>query len=1818
MDLAEQFVLKDVVRETKVGWKIDELTFDILSANDIVKYSAVRVTHPGFYQQSTTGTMKPLPFGPMDLHMGANRADRDKNVGRCQTCNGGWDECVGHWGYVKLPFPIFHPGFFKHALLILYCVCKNCSKLLVIGEEKEMFRRRMRRNASDNINKMRVFKALVEASKKVDRCCYCDGNQGMLRRINQGTADKFMKLQHEIKVKEADGKISKIIEDLDASSVYRIFSKIPLIDREVLFVSKPENLLITVFPVPPSSIRPSITLGDAGTNEDDLTATVKDIVQLSNQIEEAAESGFQLPGVVSQMEALQLNAVRFINTDYPQLEAALNSLNGFGGSGGGGSAKVGRGVAQRLKGKEGRFRCNLSGKRVDFSGRTVISPDPNCPIPCVVVPQWSAMRLTFPERVAPYNLDRLRSCVLRGPDEWPGALSITRKGEDFRTSLKFVNRRQVAASLQFGDLVERHLWEDDMVLFNRQPSLHRMSIMAHRARVMPWRTLRFNECVCSPYNADFDGDEMNCHLPQTLEAKAEALHLMGVTNNLTTPKNGEPLIAATQDFLSGSWMITHKDVFLPRDKFTLYCGYFSDGLLHIDMPPPCILKPMELWSGKQLYNLLLRPNRKAKVVVNFELKERDFEKPKNGREQEFITPAFMCRHDGYVIIQHSEIMCGALGKKVLGGGSKEGLFFHLIRDNTAAVAAEIMGRVAKLTGRWFANRGMTIGIDDVTPTAVITQLKEEMLKDGFGRVDALVEAHRTGRMLPDSGCTLEQTLENRSKAVLDDLRTKGGELSVAKLQPLNKPLVMFLSGAKGALINMAQMICLVGQQNVNGKRIWDGFVKRTLPHYAPKQVRSPKAKGFVANSFYTGLSPDEFFFHTMSGREGLVDTAVKTADTGYMQRRLVKALEDLSVKYDRTVRTSDGQVVQFVYGDDGLNPQLMEKKTDLVDLTAAFLHVRTLKRLKPDLLNALSQQELRNRRLDPNRRPDPNHPRQGLNTRPHVNDPQLVAHSSHDLNPCAGAKHGLHDQMLTSAADAVKPASPDAILPPVSDVPLMRRVQQYLAARPAAEDLSELPRHLRQKVALARQIARSLGGDGVDSTAVFAPDERQPEWARREQRALAQIRNHLVVWMCVIKELPAAKRLAPLLPYEFLQWMQWLLPRTREIEPSTVTVGENAARSEAPTHQPKTARLRVFGEEVMRWCQQQAQQLATDRENNQEVPALDQAEYEAVVNVYREDCAVDRLRLRSYFASNPIPVAVAEPVDVADAVGVAEIHPLQRRLWYYRHAKKMHQDYQQRRAVGEVAITTGGEVAITTGGEVVGTGLRSMFLVDDEKEGSAETALAGRFDGTIVKERWKVSRWVTLENVYDLCVLLWQKYNRALIEPGEAVGAIGAQSIGEPGTQMTLKTFHFAGVASMNVTLGVPRIKEIINAASKIGTPILTVPLALNKNSFSFAQMVKGQLQCVSLGQVCRYVKQVLSPEGAWVVVRLSKDAIQNNFLEVDAERVCAKILEQGTVGKLKMREGLIEIVHKYKLIVKPPGTREGVNGLSFQLTALMDSLPHVSVCGMKTVRRCIVQTKSKGNGEKGNGEKGNGEEELNEYSLAVEGEGLRQIMGVEGVDGNRVGCNSIMEVKDVLGIEAARQVIISEIKGCMDAYSMDIDIRHMLLLGDVMTFRGEVLGISRHGIQKMRASVLCLASFEETNEHLFEAAVHRKSEHVKGVSEAIILGSRVAVGTGAFDVLQKPPGVYNKPQRKTFLLARIQKRLEHQTMMAIEPEQEGADAGGTPLALPDYMTATDATQPNEPEVMAHSAALTETLPIGQPLTSGAQTREPPAKRSRK
>lgn len=461
--------------------------------------------------------------------------------------------------------------------------------------------------------------------------------------------------------------------------------------------------------------------------------------------------------------------------------------------------------------------------------------------------------------------------------------------------------------------------------------------MCHRVRVRPWRTFRLNECVCNPYNADFDGDEMNLHVPQTEEARTEALELMSVKKNLVTPRNGEPIVAAIQDFITASYLLSRRDRLLDRQQFTQICSYLGDGQLPIDLPPPTIWKPERLWTGKQVYNVLMRPNRKSKILVNLETKCKTLEKPR----PELNYPLDMAPNDGYLVIVNSEIMCGVFDKRTVGDGNKASVFGVILRDYGSNEAAIAMTRLAKLSARWLANQGFSLGINDVIPGPVLTDKKTAMIKAANEGCDDKIELAKRGKLENAPGCDQETTLENTISGILNKVRGAAGEICMTELSRHNAPLIMATCGSKGSAINVAQMVAIVGQQSISGKRVPNGFQDRSLPHFR-KKSKIPAAKGFVANSFFSGLSPTEFLFHGISGREGLVDTAVKTAETGYMARRLMKALEDLSTQYDLSVRNSEGTVVQFQYGDDNLDPACLEGNAAPVEYRRTWSHACAL------------------------------------------------------------------------------------------------------------------------------------------------------------------------------------------------------------------------------------------------------------------------------------------------------------------------------------------------------------------------------------------------------------------------------------------------------------------------------------------------------------------------------------------------------------------------------------------------------------------------------------------------------------------------------------------------------------------------------------------------------------------------------------------------------------------------------------------------------------------------------------------------------------
>lgn len=425
---------------------------------------------------------------------------------------------------------------------------------------------------------------------------------------------------------KASKDLKELVEKKESAEItplkaIELFRKVRKEEAAVLMIDSEKQCILDFISeyilVPPNCVRPTVKVGGDKTNEDDMTIKIYEILRQNIYLGQCMQEGKDMYKINECWDLLQNIFTQYISSETSGLPKELVGKNST------------KGIVQRLKGKTGRFRGNLSGKRVEFSARTVISPDPNLRIDQVAVPRQMAYVLTYAEKVNARNIKRLKMAVKNGPNVYPGANYISVKGDPTPISLAFLRNKKIADTIEIGHTVHRHLVDGDIVLFNRQPSLHKLSIMGFRAKVMDHRTLRFNECACTPFNADFDGDEMNIHLPQTEEARAEVIHLMGSVENIINPKNGGTIISLTQDFLTASFLISNKDTFFSRSEFCRVCSYFLDANEAIDLPPPAIMKPVELWTGKQVISMLLVPNRYCQPIINLEIMEKNYNRKEN-------------------------------------------------------------------------------------------------------------------------------------------------------------------------------------------------------------------------------------------------------------------------------------------------------------------------------------------------------------------------------------------------------------------------------------------------------------------------------------------------------------------------------------------------------------------------------------------------------------------------------------------------------------------------------------------------------------------------------------------------------------------------------------------------------------------------------------------------------------------------------------------------------------------------------------------------------------------------------------------------------------------------------------------------------------------------------------------------------------------------------------------------------------------------------------------------------------------------------------
>lgn len=815
--------------EKLIRKKIGEIRFSLLGPEKIKKLSAAKIVTPELYDIDGY----PVDGGLMDLRLGAI----DPGV-RCRTCGGRLKECLGHPGSIDLARPAIHLKYVPLIELGLRCFCHKCGKLMLDDKDLKKY------SASQRAKK----------AKDAKKCPHCDSANEKIKldkptNFYRGKIRIFPTEVREILANISDVELRKI--GVEASTC------------------RPEWAILTSLLVPPVTVRPSIILETGERSEDDLTHKLSDIIRANQRLWENLNAGAPEVIIEDLWDLLQFHITTFFDNTVARIPPARHR-----------SGQPLKTITERIKGKEGRIRKNLAGKRVNYSGRTVISPDPSIEINEVGVPIEIARVVTVAETVNDINIEKMKSLVKKG-EEYPGANYVIRP-DGKRKKITEDLKEEILNELIPGYKVERHLQNGDVVLFNRHPSLHKGSLMAHYVRVLPGRTFRLHPAVAAPYNADFDGDEMNIHSPQTEEARAEAKILLDVKQNLISSKNATNQVGCIVDSITGNYLLG-LDTIKKEDANQLLYQSQIDGEIS-----------KKTIAGNEVFSMIL-------PKVNFENKS--------------------------VKIKEGEVVKGIIDETLFGNEGGE-LVMALDKEIGRTKTFETIKKAFNLGKNYLSNRGITISLEDLNVNREIVEESEKIIDKAKKKTDEIIEECEKGTLEQIPGKSLEESREIKILKTLNEVRTRIGDIVKREFPEQNPVTHMIRSGGGGNILNITQMACCVGQQDLEGKRIDIGYTGRTLSFFKKGDL-SPKSRGFISNPFIKGLRPDEFFFGAVTGRSTLMDTGLRTPKSGYLYRRLANALQDLRKEYDGTIRDSNNNIIQYKYGEDGINVAKLYSKEEL-------------------------------------------------------------------------------------------------------------------------------------------------------------------------------------------------------------------------------------------------------------------------------------------------------------------------------------------------------------------------------------------------------------------------------------------------------------------------------------------------------------------------------------------------------------------------------------------------------------------------------------------------------------------------------------------------------------------------------------------------------------------------------------------------------------------------------------------------------------------------------------------------------------------------
>ena len=1425
--------------------KIIGIQFGILSPDEIRQGSVAEITSRDTYINN-----KPVIGGLFDPRMGVLEPGLI-----CPTDGLDYMQTPGYFGHIELARPVFYIQYFNSILKILRCICFKCSKLLI---SKEKYKQALKLTGDAR------WKYVFTLASKVMRCgediedgCGCL-QPNKIRK--EGLASILAEWEN-----RAEGEQNIIIK-LIPEMVLKTFKRIS--DEDVTFMgfsplwSRPDWMICQVMAVPPPAVRPSVKHDAQQRSEDDLSHILVNIIKTNTTLLEKIQNNAPANVIDDWTTVLQYYVATQVDNKIPGVASVAQR-----------SGRPLKSIKDRLNGKGGRMRGNLMAKRVDFSARSVITADPNISIRELGIPMKIAKNITKPVIVNERNRSFLTKLVLNGPEIHPGAKILEKKNGESIT-LRYMDRKSI--TLEDGDIVHRHMMDGDAILFNRQPTLHRMSMMCHIARIMQkGDTFRMNVADTKPYNADFDGDEMNLHMPQDAESESELRNLAAVPFNLISPANNAPIIGIYQDSMLGSYRFTRENInFTPREAMNL--------LMMCEKIDTEELKEKEgIVSSFDVLTQIMAP-----LTLKYNNKAWS-------DDENYATS------NNVLEIRDGKYIRGQLDKGVLGGGTK-GLIQRTCNDFGNMNASKFIDNLQNIITEYMKSSSFSVGISDLKSDNNTKEKIVDAITKKKVEVKNLIDQTQLGVFKNNTGQSNVREFETQVNNILNKASSDAGKIGLENLSQDNRFVTMVKAGSKGSELNISQMISCLGQQNVDGKRIPYGFDQRTLPHYS-KYDDTPGARGFVESSYINGLTPQELFFHAMGGRVGLIDTAVKTSTTGYIQRRLVKGLEDLMVSYDMTIRTNKNKIVQFSYGEDSIDTTKVENQ--------------------PLPLITMSTQD-------------------------------VYAHFT--LPDDTGVNKEIHKVF----------------------------------------DDKALKRYKRQKDKL-------------------------------------QAKNK-----------------------EMTDYM--LSAREEIIEKVFKNKSDNCVR-------------------------------------------LPVAFSYIINNIQGQQCIN---------ANSMIDITPMEAYNMIDAT----------------YAKLETAYYTKPTELFKVVFY--------------------YFLSPKE---------------LLFVKRFNQSAMVVL---LDTIVLM---YKRALVSPGEMVGMTAGQSIGETSTQMTLNTFHFAGVAAKsNVTRGVPRIEEILSLSSDPKNPSLTVYLKPeDETDREKAQTAMHMLEHTRLVELVTFVEICFDPDDLNTMIPTDKDAIEQyqefeNMIDeclgepvndtaqkskwiIRMEMDKAVMLEKNitmddinyalktcynddincmfsdyNADKLIFRIRMNSVMRSSKSMMKVTSMPLDQSDQIYILKNFQEQLLNNTVLrGVKKLNNVMLRRVKDNVVEQDGAFK-----RRDMWVLDTDGTNLLETLALDYIDTRRTFSNDIVEMYNVLGIEAARQCIMNEIDDVIGFDGTYINYHHFSILCDRMTFTSKMISIFRHGINNDNIGPIAKASFEETPEMFLKAARHGELDTFRGVSANIMCGQEGYYGTNSFQVI--------------------------------------------------------------------------------------------------